>query len=113
MTTTETGRRAEAVVAVYLARHGFTILAHNWRTRWCELDLIVGRDQVVYIVEVKYRATNSRGSGLDWMTASKLRQLRLGASLWCALNHYDGAIGWLAVAVTGPDFRVERPVSIT
>jgi Holliday junction resolvase-like predicted endonuclease len=113
MTTTETGRRAEAATAAYLASHGFAILARNWRTRWCELDLIVRRDQVVYVVEVKYRATSSRGSGLDWITATKLRQLRLGTSLWCILKHYDGAVGWLAAAVTGPDFKVERIVSIT
>ncbi len=40
MTTTETGRRAETAAAVYLATHGFAILARNWRTRSCEIDLV-------------------------------------------------------------------------
>ena len=113
MTTTETGRRAETAATGYLATHGFAILDRNWRTRWCEIDLIVRRDQTVYFVEVKYRARPNWGSGLDYITPAKLRQMRFAAQLWQSATGYAGQCQLLAVAVGGPDFTVERAVVIS
>lgn len=113
MTTTEIGRHAETAAAVYLATHGFAILARNWRTRWCEIDLIARRDQTVYFVEVKYRARPNWGSGLDCVTPAKLHQMRFAAQFWQSANSYSGKCQLLAIAVAGPDFTITRAVAIS
>lgn len=113
MTTTEIGRRAETAAAVYLVTHGFAILARNWRTRWCEIDLVARRHDTVYFVEVKYRAQANWGSGLDYITPAKLRQMKFAAQFWQSTNRYVGNCQLLAMAVGGPDFLIERAVVIS
>lgn len=106
MTTTSTGRRAEAEAADYLQSCGYVILARNWRTRWCEIDIVAERDGVVSFVEVKYRRTARQGSGMEYITGTKVRQMGFAAEFWVAENHYGGDYQLAAIEVTGEDFLV-------
>jgi len=106
MTTFDTGRRAEAVAAEYLKRRGFAVVAQNWRTRWCEIDVIAQKGQAVYFCEVKYRHTSRQGAGLDYITSQKLQQMRFAAEAWVHLTHWRGEYQLAAVEVSGPDFAV-------
>ena len=108
MTNFQTGRRAEAAAAVYLAREGYRILEQNWRTRYCEIDIVAERESTVYLVEVKYRANKSYGSGLDYITAQKLRQMVFAARFWVAKRAWSGDFGIAAVSVSGQDFMIEE-----
>ncbi|MFA6262890.1 MAG: YraN family protein [Candidatus Babeliales bacterium] len=49
------GAQGEALVASWLERQGFTIIARNYQTRCGEVDIIAARDEVVAFVEVKTR----------------------------------------------------------
>ena len=49
------GAAGERRAALEYRRAGFSILERNWRVRGAEIDLIVGRDDLVVIVEVKLR----------------------------------------------------------
>ncbi len=49
------GAEGEALVADWLEKQGFTILARNYRTRCGEVDIIAERDEVIAFVEVKTR----------------------------------------------------------
>jgi Holliday junction resolvase-like predicted endonuclease len=49
------GREAEAAATAYLEKHGYKVLAQNWRTRQCDIDIITTKQKTVYCVEVKYR----------------------------------------------------------
>lgn len=84
MTTTGVGRAAEDVAAKYLKRLGYKLIDRNWRTRWCEIDLIVSKDNVIYFVEVKYRSSDKWGSGIDYITPKKMQQMRFAAEFWIA-----------------------------
>ena len=53
------GAKAEKHVADYLVRNGFKIVASNWKTKWCEIDIVAKKDECVYFVEVKYRGSDS------------------------------------------------------
>lgn len=75
MTNLAHGQRAEEVAADYLAAQGYEIIERNWRTRVCEIDIIASKDRVMYFIEVKYRKSNSQGSGLDYITPKKLKQM--------------------------------------
>jgi Holliday junction resolvase-like predicted endonuclease len=110
MSTTETGRRAETVAADFLRLKGCEIVAQNWRTRWCEIDVVAGRSSVAYFCEVKYRATNRQGSGLDYITPKKLQQMRFAAESWVQRNAWRGDYQLCAVEVSGSEFRITAVV---
>lgn len=90
MSTTEIGRRAEELAASYLIRRDFTIMVRNWRTRWCELDLVASRDGVIHVIEVKYRRSSTYGYGYDYVNADKRQRLARAAAYFVA-RHAPGA----------------------
>jgi len=104
--TTVLGRQAEAAAAQYLGQRGYKILEQNWRTRWCEIDLVAERAGVIYFIEVKYRRHTNQGGGLAALTPRKLKQMDLAARLWVSTHDYDGDYELAAVEVGGPDLGV-------
>lgn len=106
MKTTETGKQAEAAIARYLKANGFKVLAQNWRTRFCEIDVVAQKDACVYFVEVKHRARDSWGSGLEYITAKKQKQMSFAAEYWVATNNWSGEYCLAAAETSGPDYKV-------
>lgn len=106
MSTTDTGRRAEQAVAGYLKKQGYKVRQQNWRTRWCEIDIVVQKDSTIYFVEVKYRKNNLQGDGLDYVTPKKLQQMAFAAELWAAQNNWQGEYTLAAASVFGQNFVI-------
>lgn len=106
MSTTETGQRAEAAVGRYLAGQGYRVVDRNWRTRWCEIDIIVQKKHIIYFVEVKYRSTDFQGGGLDYITPRKLAQMHFAAEFWMAKYGSGADYRLSACEVTGASFEV-------
>ncbi|HSW65570.1 MAG TPA: YraN family protein [Bacillota bacterium] len=106
MTTASTGQQAEAAAAVFLERKGCKVLARNWKTRMCEIDVIAERAGVVYFCEVKYRTHARQGSGLDYITSKKLTQMRFAAESWVHAHTYTGEYQLCAIEVSGPAFAI-------
>lgn len=107
----EAGRRAEDAAATFLQYKGCDILARNWRTRHCEIDIIAMREGRVYFCEVKYRLHARQGTGLDYITAKKLRQMHFAAELWLARYDWRGESELRAIEVSGADYRVTGVVT--
>jgi len=101
MTTTETGRYAEDCAAAYLRASGYKVIDQNWRTRWCEIDIITQKRGITYFVEVKYRAKAAWGDGLDAITPKKLQQMAFAAELWVNERRWTGGYQLMAVSVAG------------
>jgi ribonuclease HII len=83
-TTKQVGDAAEAKVAGYLKRQGHAILERNWRTKFCEIDIISERNETIYFTEVKHRKTSSQGGGLAAITPKKQKQMAFAAELYKA-----------------------------
>jgi putative endonuclease len=111
MKTVFRGQAAEKAVAKKLSDNGFKIRAINWRTSRCEIDIIAEKDQVVYFVEVKYRASDFQGGGLDYITNKKLKQMTFAAELWSQFNNYYGDRQLMAASVSG-DYLVEEIIEL-
>jgi len=101
MTTFVSGRQAEAAAAAYLKNRGFKILDQNWRTRWCEIDIVAQKKNVVYFAEVKYRKSDAFGGGLDYITPKKLEQMTFAAEMWVSQHGWSGDYRLLAVSING------------
>lgn len=58
----KTGRRGEKAAAKYLKRHGYKIVKRNWRTPFCEVDIIAKQQDVFVFCEVKTRENDFYGA---------------------------------------------------
>jgi uncharacterized protein (TIGR00252 family) len=106
VTSFSTGRQAENTAVEYLQTIGYAILAQNWRTRWCEIDIVAQKAKTVYFVEVKYRQSNQQGSGLEYVTRRKLQQMRFAAAFWVQDHNWSGDYSLGAIEVAGLTFDV-------
>lgn len=104
--STSLGSQAESVAACFLQQKGYDIRAMNWRTRYCEIDIVAERNKCICFVEVKYRKQSVQGTGFDYITKSKLKRMRFAAELWVSENQWSGDYGLAAVEVSGSDFIV-------
>jgi len=69
-----------------LERAGLTCLAHNYSTRYGELDLVMRDGDTIVFVEVRYRKSASHGDAATSITASKQAKLILAAQHWLAAH---------------------------
>ena len=111
-TTRQIGDMGEQTAADWLTADGHEIIARNWRTRYCEIDIVSMKDDVLWFTEVKYRKNDDFGGGLAAITAKKQRQMRFAAELFMAKHpQYEGCdMGLLAVAVEGNPLTVRNQV---
>jgi putative endonuclease len=108
MTTFTIGRQAEAAAAKYLESQGFRVVEQNFRTRTYEIDIIVTKDDIIYFVEVKYRQNDEFGSGLEYITPRKLKQMQFAAELWLQDHQQIEAYRLAGIEVSGSDFEVRN-----
>ena len=101
------GRLAEEKAEDYLTGLGFKIIGRNWKTKWCEVDIIASRGNDIHFVEVKYRGRPSAGRGLEYITKKKLGQMKFAAEIWFS-NYGTAALQphLSALEISGSYFNV-------
>lgn len=112
-TTRAIGNASEDVAASELMRQGHTIIERNWKTKYCEIDIISKNGTTLYFTEVKHRKNDEAGDGLAAITPKKLSQMRFAAKLYAHLNHLvDTDMQLIAIATTGTESIVTSIVAI-
>lgn len=86
MTTMKIGDAGEDAAADYLQQQGHDIIDRNWRTKFCEIDIISYHEDTIYFTEVKYRKKDEQGGGLAAITAQKQRQMKFAAEYYALKN---------------------------
>lgn len=99
MTNYQSGHDAEKSAAKYLESQGYKIIELNWRTKLCEIDIVCKKNDIVHFVEVKSRSSAKWGSGLDYITPKKLKQMEFAANMWVQNNNWGGDYRLDALAV--------------
>ncbi|GBC92538.1 hypothetical protein HRbin15_01008 [bacterium HR15] len=69
------GKWGEQVVAEWLERQGFVLLARNWRRREGELDFIAMQGDILVFIEVKTRRSKAFGAPEESVDERKQCQL--------------------------------------
>ncbi len=80
------GNDAEKAVSLYLQTQGYRILAHNYRVRGGEVDIIAAHSNQIFFVEVKARVTPSDDVLCALVPESKQRKIVLAARHFIATH---------------------------
>lgn len=110
LSTSAKGQTAELAVARHLQTQNHTIIAHNFKTKTYEIDLISIKDQQIFFTEVKYSHSLAQEStALVRITPEKQRQMRYATQAF--LTHHAQYCQYqplLAVAsVSGENFQLD------
>ncbi len=110
VTTKQLGDMAESEVAMYLEQLGHSIVERNWKTKFCEIDIVSRKDDTYYFTEVKYRITEEFGGGMAAITPKKLKQMKFAAQLYVSKTPSLGQ--QLAVAIVAKDLTITDVILI-
>jgi putative endonuclease len=82
-------------------QQGFELIDKNWKTKVCEIDLVMQKSQTIFFVEVKYRGSSAQGSGFEYITDQKMRRMNFAAEIWTQHFNWTGDYRLMAAAVSG------------
>lgn len=85
--TTFIGKQGEELAREFLKKKGFNIIAHNFRCRFGEIDLILRKNKAFRFVEVKYRRSEEYGLPQESVVKRKQGKIRRTAILWLRIRH--------------------------
>lgn len=112
-TTRTIGDLSETAAAMELQRRGHQIIERNWKTKYCEIDIVSRCEDVYYFTEVKHRKDNKAGDGLAAITPKKLNQMRYAAKFYAHTQRLaESDLRLLAVATTGHPPAIAAVVDI-
>lgn len=100
-----TGQTGEKLAADYLKKHGFKLLAQNYKTKIGEIDLLAKNNGDIVIVEVKTKSTNRFGEGFEMVNFFKRRKLLQLAKL-AQIKYPDKTV---RIDVVSVDLSGEKP----
>ena len=107
--TTVIGGRAEEKVAEYLVEKGHKIVEQNFKTKFCEIDIVSVLDDMIYFTEVKYRKNDSHGGGLYAVDKKKLQKMKFAVEVFLKMKkEYAGFSPILAVADVDGEYLVRE-----
>ncbi|MEI7456877.1 MAG: YraN family protein [Nitrosomonadales bacterium] len=82
------GPDAEKLAAEFLQQQGLQLLAHNYRSRFGEIDLIMQDGSVLVFVEVRQRSRADYGGAAASIDVHKQRKLISTAQHYLAQLHH-------------------------
>lgn len=96
------GNKGEILAREFLVHHGCTIIDHNFRSRYGEIDLIVRKKKAYRFVEVKSRSTHDFGVPQESVVTRKQKKIRKTALIWLTQRHLplDSEIHFDVLAIT-------------
>ncbi|MFZ3009489.1 MAG: ribonuclease HII [Candidatus Microsaccharimonas sp.] len=102
------GDKAEEKVTEFLQAQGHMILERNWRTKFCEIDIVSQKGRVVYFTEVKYRRSIAQGDGMAAITPAKLKQMKFAVEFFVSRHKLDVAMRLCVASVSGDNFTIDQ-----
>ncbi len=85
---------------------GYKILEINWRTKYCEIDIVAEKNKRVYFVEVKSRSSTRFGTGFEYITKKKLNQMKFAAEMWVSHHNWKNDYQLAAIEMMGSGYTV-------
>lgn len=80
------GQKAEDLSTKYLSNKKYKIIQRNFKTRYCEIDIIAKKKNYIVFVEVKYRARADFGGAIGAVSPKKLSRMTKAAEYYLSQN---------------------------
>lgn len=103
MTTRETGLIGEAKGLSYIKKHGYKVLARNFRTAFGEIDIIAKDGRTLCFLEVKFRAGGSFGGPAEAVNRAKQLKIIKSALQYIKANDFGKGSFRFDALLIGPD----------
>lgn len=81
------GNHGEKLAYEYLIQKEYEILHTNWRYQRAEIDIIAKKNEILFIIEVKTRATDYFGKPAEFVSLQKQKLLIKAANAY--IETYD------------------------
>jgi putative endonuclease len=104
------GRRGERAAEKYLRRHGYRIVARNFRAAGAEIDVVAMEDETLVFVEVKTRRSRDAGAPEEAVDERKQKQIRRAAEIFATRYRADDVtmrFDIIAVDASGKRLEIE------
>lgn len=112
-TTKQIGDSAEDVAANYLVGRGHTIVERNWKTKYCEIDIVSTYKKTIFFTEVKYRINSKYGDGFDAITVKKQNQMKFATKIYAQKMKIDNIdMRLAAISLSGQSPIIEDFVEL-
>ncbi len=95
------GKSAEDQAHDFLCNQGLKAVCRNYRCKQGELDLVMRDQQTLVIVEVRYRKSDTYGSALESITASKQGRILNATQHYLNTQKGDCPLRFDVIAISG------------
>ncbi len=97
------GAWGEAIAAEYLTKKKYTLLAHSYRSRFGEIDLIARTGRFLVFVEVKLRKSASFAAAREFVDIRKQERIRTTAAFYLSENPTELQPRFDVIEIYAPD----------
>ena len=97
---TKIGQGAENMACEYLIKQGYKILEQNWRFKHLEIDIIAEKDNLLVVVEVKYRQSVSFGEPEVFVNKQKQKFLIEAINQYIRQKDIDREVRFDIIAIS-------------
>ena len=96
----ELGKKGEELAIAFLLEKEYVILEKNYRYQKAEIDIIVQKENILVVVEVKTRSTNYFGNPEEFENQKKIKLLTMSIDDYVVKNDLDVEVRFDIVAIT-------------
>lgn len=101
MNTRSIGNQGEDLAVAYLQKHGYTILARNFYFQKAEIDIIAKKEDMLVVVEVKWRKSDLHGAPYQFVTPKKRKLMARAAKYYIQKFEWPGETRFDIISIVG------------
>lgn len=104
------GTKGEELAVEVLLKKGYKILERNYIFQKAEVDIIAQKEDILAIVEVKTRSTNTFGNPQDFLKPKQIQRIVKAVDHYITLNQLDVEVRFdiIAIVKNGNQFDIEH-----
>ena len=107
------GAWGEQLAGEYLCRKGYSLLAHSYRSRFGEIDLIASDARFLVFVEVKLRKNDKFARAVEYVDYKKQEKLRITAEIYLSEHPTELQPRFDVIEIYAPRGMETRDAKIT
>lgn len=101
------GELGEELAATYLLKNGYKILERNWRFQKAEVDLIVQKETILAVIEVKTRTSSDFGNPQDFVSPKKIKLLVNAINEYVISKDLDVSVRFDIIGILKTDDKIK------